>query len=797
MKLFLRKNCIICRLVIFLQFFLILNAGNAQVTTDTTSLKSITQYFPKSDGRFTLGVDGRRLMFGYPFPYSTSHFVVKVEDKFASNYAGFGWQALFRIKRTFLQRVMRFLFRIKDDYFVLPSAFNDKNLSYLRDTLEVIGTPTSSYRMNIRFKFSGIDIYQKLTPVDANLNQIGYNRQGQYYKVEYIFVNTSDTAKSIGLLTMYDTMMDNNDACSMEAFNGELANNLKEYPKQKIGFEKHFETDAMPDRLMVYENKVLKRAGLTGDIHFRSKGATPPDDLFIGPWPYYNSVVWNYQTSANPIKYYDSAILMKWKDRIIAAHDTLRIYTFYGLYNKGFLRLVPSANNTQMLTFEAVPDHIYSGEKSTLKWKTDSTFKADIVISTNKNKKVPWKGSMSVSPKVTTPYTMGMYQNGKLLSVLPAIVYVMPKKIDTIVVDDYKYYLSDGRFNVGNSLNSRFTFGYPLPFSSSYFVVSVDSLKAANSPMLPRNIKYVTGCRKIGNRISDTSSIDFEFANLDISQTITAVDMRYKPTTFAKANKLKVEYEVLNATNKKIANVGLSVLLDITLNNNDEPRFRKIKQNDEVFIDLNRNEFPDSIIADDSTGIGVAVFAKPGSPKAPNNIMLSSWQYLNTFIINSNNTKNKMLADKAILLNWRKRDLLPGDKIQANFYLSSIKNSDISKFAYANSSKMELHKIYFESNKTNIQKSDIENIKQFIDNKNFDCILVESFCDEKGDDKYNYNLSKRRNVAIRDILLKLGVEKSKILMKSNGEFYAKQENLLIKKSENRIGIITLFFESLD
>lgn len=47
--------------------------------------KPTTYKIADNDGRYTLGVKGRRLMYGYPYPNSTSHFIVNADGNMASN----------------------------------------------------------------------------------------------------------------------------------------------------------------------------------------------------------------------------------------------------------------------------------------------------------------------------------------------------------------------------------------------------------------------------------------------------------------------------------------------------------------------------------------------------------------------------------------------------------------------------------------------------------------------------------------------------------------------------------------
>jgi hypothetical protein len=86
----------------------------------------------KDDGRFTLGAGETRIMYGFPIPLSTSHFVVKINEKFASN----------------------------------SLSINAKHIT--TDGRETVKKDGKSY-VQMRYSFEDCNITQKIIPVTAAL----------------------------------------------------------------------------------------------------------------------------------------------------------------------------------------------------------------------------------------------------------------------------------------------------------------------------------------------------------------------------------------------------------------------------------------------------------------------------------------------------------------------------------------------------------------------------------------------------------------------------------------------------
>ncbi len=240
------------------------------------------------DGRFTLGAGMNRLMYGYPVPQSTSHFVVNVDGKLASN---------------------------------TPMA----GTTYLTGHINYDGAGITP-RTEITFEFEGVTIVQALEPVDKEGEPIA-DGFAQFYKVSYQFTTRSTKLKKVGLGVLFDTMIDDNDACVIAA-DGEII-------PHEIGFGK----GGMPAELLFYRTKG-DTSDMMGAAIIKGMEATPPDRMVVGRWPVLHRVRWKMKP--RKVKYGDSAYLMQWSPKGMNHLRDLKFVTYYGLprHKQPELRLI-------------------------------------------------------------------------------------------------------------------------------------------------------------------------------------------------------------------------------------------------------------------------------------------------------------------------------------------------------------------------------------------------------------------------------------------------------------------------
>ncbi len=230
------------------------------------------------DGRFTMGGNGVRLMYGYPVPRSTSHFVVSVDGKYAIN----------------------------TPYF--------KNIQYLSGYNEYKGD-SCSLQVSTELYFNGVKITQNLIPVDRNFAPVPINSYGQLYKIEYVFENMTKETKKVGLVCLIDLMIADNDAAT-NVINGKF-----------VTTETGYLNDKVPDEVQSFYNYPNQKEGTCWTVMNKGE-AVKPDEYYIGRWGYLFKVT--YDVVPNGQTYGDSGELLKWKAEDLAAGDKRSVCFYFG-----------------------------------------------------------------------------------------------------------------------------------------------------------------------------------------------------------------------------------------------------------------------------------------------------------------------------------------------------------------------------------------------------------------------------------------------------------------------------------
>ncbi len=247
------------------------------------------------DGRFTLGVGGKRLMFGYPLPQSTSHFIINVDGKLASNAPH------------------------------LPGVTSIKGL-------QIYSGAGATPQVTTSYEFNGLQVTQELTPVDA-AGQVIHSGFAQYYRIRYEFINKGAKSRTIGLGLLIDTMVGDNDHCAISADDMLLTS------------EYGFRGSSMPSRLSFYRTK-LDSADLMGAAILKGLEATPPDKMVVGRWPVLHRVTW--KLNPQRVRYGDSGYFLKWENKTLPARTSRKFVTYFGLpdHKKPRLRMIMRNENT-------------------------------------------------------------------------------------------------------------------------------------------------------------------------------------------------------------------------------------------------------------------------------------------------------------------------------------------------------------------------------------------------------------------------------------------------------------------
>ncbi len=235
------------------------------------------------DGRFTIGTGSKRLMYGYPSPHSTSHFVLSVNGKYASNNP------------------------------CLHTA--DGPVTYLYGRQQKWGEGGSLFS-KIEYDFEGVTLTQQLIPVDKSFRDVEPGSFGQYYRIEYTMENNSAQDVKAGLTLLIDTMIDTNDGAAMEA------------DGTKVSTETDFKGNNVPGEILVYKTAGVKSDLVASAVTDKGK-VVKPDELCVGRWRNFYPTVWNI--TANNEQFGDSGLMFKWDEQTIPSHQSRYVATHYGL----------------------------------------------------------------------------------------------------------------------------------------------------------------------------------------------------------------------------------------------------------------------------------------------------------------------------------------------------------------------------------------------------------------------------------------------------------------------------------
>jgi outer membrane protein OmpA-like peptidoglycan-associated protein len=181
--------------------------------------------------------------------------------------------------------------------------------------------------------FGGVRVTQRLVRVGGNFRPVGADAPAQYYRIEYEIENADDSLHAVGLLLLIDTMIDDNDACQMDA------------DGTRVRREQMMAGKEVPSQILIYRTAGSKK-DMTGVLVTDAGEAPRPDALYIGRWPELHSVVW--EVSMADRTYDDSAILQKWSPTVLAPGKTRRIATHYGLPQPGDLNILNNEKLEQL-----------------------------------------------------------------------------------------------------------------------------------------------------------------------------------------------------------------------------------------------------------------------------------------------------------------------------------------------------------------------------------------------------------------------------------------------------------------
>ena len=251
---------------------LVPSSGKAMIENDR-----IKVVVSDSSGQFTIGTpahDGhRKLLFGFPAQYSTSHTHIFVDGNIYAT--------------------------LKDSIPGRPAPL------HMLAPATVVDTSIYCY-----FEVSDVLITQVTTPV--------YFGDNPMILIEYYLENRDDVSHSVGVLLFLDTMIDSSDNAPIATEYG-YSHIGQEYVYPEIpGYWQAFEQSPFqPDSLLIGEGILMG-----GD-------AICPDRFVYGDFGRYSSVFWDYTVYEE--EYFDSSVLLRWDAVLVPPGGTRSVATYYGL----------------------------------------------------------------------------------------------------------------------------------------------------------------------------------------------------------------------------------------------------------------------------------------------------------------------------------------------------------------------------------------------------------------------------------------------------------------------------------
>ncbi len=726
----------------------------------------------KCDGRFTLGTKAFKLMYGYPHPYSTSHFIVNVSStKIGTN-------------RPYLV-----------------------NTTYLKGTQKSWQTNKATYT-SMTYEFEGIKIIQRLIPVDKELEELNGKNFTQYYRVEYDLINETKAEKRVGLVVLFDTQIAENDACIMQTCKYENIRKGKSFLDKILALfsfsaqkrERAYYGEDVPEVVLVFKSE-QRQKDITGAFILDAKKATPPDEALIGRWTFYRSIRWGYPNpnEAN-LDYTDSALLLRWKERNLLPAEKRSHVTYYGVLDTDTLGVKMTLPATG-IDFKIEPDTIYLGEFAQVMWDTKNPIKADVMISGLREKQKN-KGTNKVNPFKTQTYTLRLVLDGKEVEVQERTLVVLPKgakkplitdknngqkenplKASSKVAPSEKRY--DGRFTIGSE-GKNLLFGYPYNYSTSHFVVQVGGKIASNDDKLGHNSTYLAGKLTTTNeKGSPKTQVEYDFEGVRIVQKLTPVNISLEEVKTGFGQYYLIEYSFAN-TGTQAREIGFALMLDAKIADDDNGLVKANNQKISLNTKLAGEDIPASLFvfsAQSQLEVAELIFSR-GRAVKPDEVSVGIWQHLNTESYHPKTLHKNYTNDCALHLRWFKKSIQPKESLNFALYIGNTTHRLVALHHQQKASVQ--HDVFFDVNEDVLTPESIATLANVLMRKDYAYLVVEGFTDKTGSVEGNYALSQKRVKAVQDYLTANGIDTKCILIKSHGQHFAGKDS---DDKERRVSVI--------
>lgn len=353
----------------------------------------------------------------------------------------------------------------------------------------------------------------------------------------------------------------------------------------------------------------------------------------------------------------------------------------------------------------------------------------------------------------------------------------------------------DGRFNFGIEETSL-SFGYPLPVSSSHFIVRVGKNYASNfsgynCTAIPLTGELLQGSESAGS----SKSFKFFFDGVEIVQLITPMNSKEGSESSA-VNQYNVKYTLKNNSNSA-KNVSFYYLADITIGLEDSPAPMIDGTLHKTEVAFKKSSVPKELefrSRKKNSSLPPTYLSFPDVK--PESVFIGDWSYLVKTLNRVYTNKNKV-TDTAVMMRWLKKDLSPNESksFQFNYGLKNISQKTSIIFSKPNSP--EEFEVHYKPGGFLLSKKKKKLIQSFINNYNSNAIagiLVEGYADVLGNDEYNSKLAQKRVAIVKEVLVEMGIHPSHVLTKSWGKKFSHHSNADLRRGnvEDRKVLIKIF-----
>ncbi|WP_375560486.1 OmpA family protein [Bernardetia sp. OM2101] len=336
--------------------------------------------------------------------------------------------------------------------------------------------------------------------------------------------------------------------------------------------------------------------------------------------------------------------------------------------------------------------------------------------------------------------------------------------------------LIDGRFTIGYG-DKSILFGYPYSFSTSHFVLQSSGKYASNNPELTQTIPLKGVLISEVEENSDltfTSKVIYTYDNLLITQTLEPVgaDLEDLENT-SRGNYYKIEYEIENQSDAP-RDVEFTLLLDPMIDANDICKLsadgshigmdRKFEANK---IPLHFNFYNGDLQAQ--------LVTKHKNVISPDLAYVGQWAYLTNVLQLEQQKVGKYTDDSAIMLRWNTKTLRKGEVRSFRVFYGVPKGKEGINLQHHQPDRKSQITIYFDANQSQLSSEEEARLRDFIGARRWKAALVEGYTDAKGSESVNLELSKDRISHVSYALQMFGIKYEKILRKSHGEFFARND----------------------